>query len=275
MGSTTTGTEHYVARQEGGRVYCYQVGRGEPLVFMSKGSGRSFRLVTDMFASHFTCYVLDAPGYDRSDIPRSWLATKRWSVPDYTEAVLEVLDIVGITQCSFVGDHTGSMIVLDIAANHPGRVKKLVLDCLPYWDQRKGEIVWEKFYKPQNSDTNSYDVPVIPLLLPWDEAKEKEPGLTLEEWKILDELNRRDRRWHRVHQEANAHFDTESLGPRVKAPTLLIYGEGDPTLRGAERANAAIENSIIKVLRGTPGSAHESQPKEFAKDAVDFLLDRH
>ena len=26
-------TEHHVARQEGGRVYCYQAGKGDPLVF--------------------------------------------------------------------------------------------------------------------------------------------------------------------------------------------------------------------------------------------------
>ena len=52
MASSTGITEHYVARQEGGRVYYYKTGQGEPLVFIGGGSGRGFRLITDGFAQH-------------------------------------------------------------------------------------------------------------------------------------------------------------------------------------------------------------------------------
>ena len=121
-------------------MYYYKVGQGEPLVFIGGGSGRGFRLITDRFAQHFTCYVLDLPGADHSDIPRSWIATRTWTLPEYSAAILEVLDNIGIEQSSFVGDHTGAMIVLDIAAQHPKRVKRLVLDSLAYWDLRRGTI---------------------------------------------------------------------------------------------------------------------------------------
>ena len=280
MASSTAITEHYVARQEGGRVYYYNVGQGEPLVFIAAGSGRGFRPIVDRFAPYFTCYVLDMPGADHSDIPRSWIATRRWTVPDYSAAVVEVLDNIGIERCSLVGDHTGAMVVLDVAANHPERVKRLVLDSLPYWDLRRGEIVWERSFKLQHTDTTSYDVPVTPLLPPWEEAKKTEPGLTWEAWKIQDELNRRGRRWLREHMYANSHFDTEALGPKVKAPTLLIYGEREVLRRGDQRAHEGIKGSILKIIPDSPeegvptGGSNRFKPEEFSKLALDFLLER-
>jgi len=280
MASSTEITEHYVARQEGGRVYYYSVGQGEPLVFIGGGSGRSLRLITDRFAQHFTCYVLDLPGADHSDIPRSWIATRTWTLPEYTAAILEVMDIIGIEQSSFVGDHTGAMIVLDIAASHPKRVKRLVLDSLAYWDLRRGAIVWEASYNLQYTDTTSYDVPVSPLPPPWEEAKKTEPHLTWEEWRTRDELSRRDRRWHRVHMYANSHFDTEALGPKVKAPTLLIYGEREILRRGEQRAHQDIKGSTLKIIQDSPkegvatGGSHRFKPEEFSKLALDFLLER-
>ena len=280
MASSTEITEHYVARQEGGRVYYYKVGQGEPLVFIGGGSGRSLRLITDRFTQHFTCYVLDLPGSDHSDIPRSWIATRTWTLPEYTAAILEVLDIIGIEQSSFVGDHTGAMIVLDIAANHPKRVKKLVLDSLAYWDLRRGAVIWEASYNLQYTDTTSYDVPVSPLPPPWEEAKKTESDLTWEEWRARDELSRRDRRWQRVHMYANSHFDTEALGPKVKAPTLLIYGEREVLRRGEQRAHEGIKGSTLKIIQDSPkkgvptGGSHRFKPEEFSKLALDFLLER-
>lgn len=272
------GTDHYVARQEGGRVCCYKVGQGRPLVFVPSGSGRSLRESADKLAHHFTCYVLDLPGYDHSDIPRSWLATRKWAIGDYSAAILEVLDILGIKECSLVGDHTGAMVALDIAAYHPERVEKLVLDSLPCWDMLRGQTVWERFYKPQLTDVASYDVPVPPLLLPWEKAREKDHGLSREEWKLNDELNRRDRRWHREHMYANAHFDVEALGPRVGVPTLLVYGERDGLRRGEQRAHEGIKGSILRVIPDCPpegvatGGVHRFKPDEFTRLVLDFLL---
>ena len=94
MISTTHMSEHYLSRQEGGRVYYTKVGQGPPLVLLSAGSGRPFRKIAASFAPHFTCYIPDAVGHDKSDIPRRWIATRSWTMEDYVEATLEELDIV-------------------------------------------------------------------------------------------------------------------------------------------------------------------------------------
>ena len=278
MASSLTVTEGYVSRQEGGRMYYTKLGQGEPLVFVPAGSGRTLRRVADEFAKHFTCYIQDSVGSDRSDIPRSWIATRKWTVPDYTAAALEFMDLMDVKQAHLIGDHTGSMVVLDIAANHPERVKKIVMDSLPYWNLRRGEIIWERFFKLQHTDRTSFDVPVDPLLPPWEEARKQDPDLTREEWELQDELRRRDRRWQVAHEFSNTHFDTEVLGPKVKAPTLLLYGEREILRRGEQRALDGIKGSILKVVADSPkegvatGGVHNHKPEEFTRLALEFLL---
>jgi pimeloyl-ACP methyl ester carboxylesterase len=78
----------------------------------------------------------------------------------------------------------------------------------------------------------------------------------------------------RYTEEANTLFNSEEAGPRVKAPALLIYGEGDPLRRGEPRAREGIPGCIIKVFPGVPGAAHSSRPAEFGQLAVDFLAGR-
>ena len=275
--TVTVKTEHYVARREGGRVYCYQVGQGEPLVII--GGARSWSQTIDSFAQYFTCFVLDIPGFDHSDIPLSWIATGRWSIDDYAKAVVEVWDHLGIEKSSVIGDHTRALISVDIAVNHPERVKKLVLDGLPYWNKERGRVVWERYFMPSFTDTTSYDVPVAPLLPPWEEARKKDSELTWEAWKLQDELRRRDRRWERANYEAASSYDTEAAAPRVKAPTLLMYGEGEALRRGEQRALEGIKGSVLKIVPGSPrkgvatSGVHVDMPEEFARLALEFLLE--
>ena len=45
-----------------------------------------------------------------------------------------MLDSIGLQQTSFVGSHGGCVVIVDIAVNHPERVKKIVFDGVPYWN---------------------------------------------------------------------------------------------------------------------------------------------
>ena len=94
MATTMTRTEHNVSREDG-NIYYYKVGQGEPLIMLHNvgRSGWIWRNVIGHLAPHFTCYNIDMPGFDHSDVP-----PQKYSVGDYTKAVLDVMDSAGIEQ---------------------------------------------------------------------------------------------------------------------------------------------------------------------------------
>ena len=268
MATALLGTEHYIYRKDG-KLYVYQVGGGEPVVFLHAvgGSGWSWRKVVDQVARHFACYVVDMPGYDHSDIP-----PRQYSMEDYADAILDVLDGIGLEKTNIVSTRTGAIVTTILAARHPERVKRLVIDGLPYWDKERGQIVWERFFKPQFTDTTSYHLPVAPIST-WEEDKAKNPRLEREEWEKSDSIRRRSRLWSRLTQEKNSGFDVTSVGPDVKAPTLLIYGDGDPLRRGQARASEDIKGSIVEVIPDCPtlSPANQHHPDKVAERAIEFL----
>ena len=80
-----------------------------------------------------------------------------------------MLDDAELEQVDIVGSHGGCIMALELAATHPERVKRMVLDGLPYWNRERGRIIWERFWVPRFKETTSYDVPVYALTT-WEEA---------------------------------------------------------------------------------------------------------
>ena len=256
--------------RDDGRVYYYKVGRGEPVVLLhSVGlSGWTWRKVIPSLAGRLTCYDVDLPGFDHSDVP-----SRMYSIDDFTQAVIDVLDSTGLERTSIIADHTGAMVAVDLAATHPQRVNRMVLDGLPYWNPEEGRAFFEKYFLPQHTDVTSYDIPVTPMLT-WEEAAAQNPfNVDREIWQKREEIKRKSRLWMRLCQETNTNYDTAAAGPRIKAPTLLLYGERDMSLFGGERAGRGIRGSTLRVFPGARLGAHQHDPEEFARQALDFLLE--
>ncbi len=230
-------------------------------------SGWCWRKVIDKFANNFTCYNIDMPGFDHSDVP-----SRRYSIEDFSKAIVDVLDSAGIAQADILGDHTGSMVAVDMAGSYPQRVKKMVLDGLPYWDSERGLAYFESHFKPFFTDVTSFDIPVPPSMT-WEEVSEQFPSIDRETWAKREEIKSKSPLWLRFCQEANTNYDVEIAGSRVKTPTLLFYSEGELARFGGERANEGIKGSIIKVFPGGGfGGAHENHPEEFSRVALEFLF---
>ncbi len=260
-------TEHYVSRPDG-QIYYFKTGHGEPLVFLHAAglSGWSFRKVIDKFAEHFTCYNIDFPGFDHSDIP-----PKRYSIDENTTAILDVMESASIRETRIVGSHFGAMVAVHMAANYPERVKRLVLDGLGYWSRERGQAYFENGIKPRLTDVTSYDIPVVPFNT-WEEAIKIIPGVDRERWKKSEEIKRKSRYWLSLTYEVITSYDTESTGPRVNVPTIIFYGDGDPVRFAADRAKEGIKGSIVKMVADSPGQVHINQPEEFVTQALPFLL---
>ena len=283
MAAPLMGTEHHIYRKDG-MVYLYKVGDGEPVLFIHgvRGSGWTWRESMDTLSRSFACHIVDMPGYDRSDIP-----PKQYSMDDFAEAMLDVIDASGLERVNVVGEHTGAILGVLLAGKYPQRVKKLVLDGLPYWNLEQGRKIWERFFLPRYTDTTSFHIPVYPLIT-WDEARamgadanlsvagrplDEAPEADREIWEKQEEIHHRSRLWERYTHESTTKCDMVVAGSKVTCPTLLLYGDRDPVRPSAEKAREGIKGAIFKEIANSPGYVHAQQPEEFAKQVQAFLLD--
>jgi pimeloyl-ACP methyl ester carboxylesterase len=73
-----------------------------------------------VFARHFRCLIIDLPGYGGSD------PVEGPPVPGCVEAVLRLLDGLGVERCHILGNSLGGIVGSFVAAYHPQRVTRFV-----------------------------------------------------------------------------------------------------------------------------------------------------
>lgn len=282
MAESLSETGHRIYRRDG-MIYLEKVGTGDPVLFIHgvRGSGTTWRQCIPVLSQYFTCYIVDMPGYDRSDIP-----PRQYSMEDFAESMVDVMNACGLRQVNVVGEHTGAVLGVLLAANHPRRIKKLVLDGLPYWNLDQGRKIWERFFLPRYTDTSSFHLPVYPLIS-WDEARamgsasnlsvagrpvHEAPETDREVWEKQEEIHYRSRLWERHTHESTTKCDVTVVGAKVECPVLLLYGDRDPVRPSAEKAVDGIRGSIFKEILESPGYVHAQQPKKFSDEIQAFLL---
>lgn len=107
-----------------GQLHFAEAGGGVPLVLLPQG-GRSWKMFADLaraVADEFRCIAIDYPGSGGSD-----------PMPDdvtfetIADAVVDLLDRLGIERTFVYGIHTGNKIAAALAAAQPARVLGVVL----------------------------------------------------------------------------------------------------------------------------------------------------
>ena len=101
------------------------LGEGKPVLALHGWGGaiHSFWPVAEQLAPRgYQVHVLDLPGFGASELP-----PHPWGVADYSRFVRCYLDSAGIERADLLGHSFGGRISLVLAAEHPDRVRKLVL----------------------------------------------------------------------------------------------------------------------------------------------------
>ncbi len=100
-------------------------GDGLPVVLLH-GWGANLQLMqplADRLAPlGYPIHLFDLPGFGETPPPPS-----AWSVPDYANCVLETLDALNLAQVHLVGHSFGGRISLVLGAEHPERIGKIAL----------------------------------------------------------------------------------------------------------------------------------------------------
>ena len=108
------------------KLYYEEVGQGTPILFVHEFAGdhRSWEPQLREFGKCYRCIAYAARGYKPSDVPADATA---YSYLHVMRDAVAVLDHLKIERAHLIGLSMGGYTVLQVALNHPGRVRSLVL----------------------------------------------------------------------------------------------------------------------------------------------------
>ncbi|HEX8411154.1 MAG TPA: alpha/beta fold hydrolase [Thermoanaerobaculia bacterium] len=120
-----TGMRGHSVQVDGHRIHYFVGGKGPPLVMVHGVASRAAdaALLYPELMRHRRVYALDLLGYGDSEKPRD--AT--YTVAMQAEVVRGFMDAMQLRDADMLGVSLGGWVALKVAAEHPQRVKKLVL----------------------------------------------------------------------------------------------------------------------------------------------------
>jgi pimeloyl-ACP methyl ester carboxylesterase len=228
----------------GFRIHYYEAGPADapPVVLVHGLGGHSedWRMLRHyVVAAHRHVYMLDLPGYGRSDWPRNF----SYSIPDEANTVVAFMDVLGLKQVDLGGWSMGGWIAQRIAIDHPDRVKRLMLfdsaglNTRPEWNT-------DLFTPTSVQELDDLDK----LLMPNPPAV---PGF------IAHDILRysHEHAWvmrRALNSMLAGHDTTDDQLPKLKMPVLLVWGGEDhimPIANG-EQMHRLIPQSQFEVIAG-------------------------
>lgn len=194
--------------------------RGEPLLLLHgyTDSSRSWTILAPWLLEH-RLLIPDQRGHGAADAPACCYA-----IADYAEDARQFLDALGVERAAVAGHSMGSMVAMELAARHPGRVSKLVLagsTALP--PIRKDHWLWtevQALKAPLSADT--------PFMKEWSPANSPTPVDPAFAAAAMGEILKVKLHVWRGVLGAMDGYDPGPAARRVRVPTLILSGAKDP-----------------------------------------------
>jgi pimeloyl-ACP methyl ester carboxylesterase len=235
-----------------------QAGSGPPVLVLH-GWGAKIEAVDPIIrglSARLTAYAVDLPGFGETGLP-----PEPWGVVDYADWTRALMDQLGLERPSIVAHSNGGRIAIHLAAHHPERVDKLIL-------------VDSAGIRPNRGLRYSRRVALAKT------AKHAArvlgpPGRALQQ-RVFARTASSD------YASAGplrptfvklVNQDLTELLPRVRASTLLIWGDQDDStpVSDGETMERLIPDAGLVVLKGAGHFSYIDQPQRFARVAAHFL----
>ena len=272
-----SGLQERFATVEGLRVRYVRAGRG-PAVFLLHGLASSIYTWKDVIPTltrGHEVVALDLPGFGWSDQPADL------SFDLYPRVVVALMDQLGISRASLVGNSLGGAVGSVVAARHPARVDRLVLIDAAGFNLRSADRpAMVRLASHPLAEAILSRLPLKRLLVTLglrqvfhDDAKVTEERVT----EYLAAVSRPGtlRSLRSLASSPSLRpEETEALLRRVIAPTLVVWG-GDEAwipVAHADRFVAAISGARKVVLPGVGHTPQEEQPGEVVRLLLEFLV---
>lgn len=281
--------------RSGTQMYYETMGSGDPVIFVHQCWWNNFEFegVIPMVAKQYTVYSPDSLGFGFSPAAPNW-----FEFTDFTDSFIDFMDDLGIEKASFVGQHSGSLIMADLAARYPERVDKLIFGGLAIYEDslRKAKAA-------RRDMIGGNKMPYTKSLRPGDLIglesgllQRKEDGSHFVEYWNEQYRENPDSKFEYIQRAAIANllhydkggrdminalltFDLERVLPKVKQPSLQLVGDRDcvkpPLFKTIKEAADQLGSEInkIKIVEGGGIMLYLDYPFECAEAILSFLAD--
>ena len=245
---------------DGLKVFYEVGGTGETVVLLHGwgGQSESFKPVFDFLINGYKTYSLDLPGFGKSDMPPC-----PWGADDYTRLILGFFEELQIAKANIIAHSFGGRIAIVLAAKQPEKVDKLVL-------------VDSAGLKPRR--TVKYHVRVSIAKM----------GKLLFSARLFGTFGNKARKaisrlvGSKDYQDAGemrgtfvkvVNEDLRPLLPKIRASTLLVWGEKDTAtpISHAKIMENEIEDAGLVVLQNAGHFSYLDNFPQFCRIVSRFL----
>jgi pimeloyl-ACP methyl ester carboxylesterase len=241
-----------------GRIHFLEAGSGRP-IFLLHSNGNSayeYEDVMKILAARNRVIAWDQPGHGDSD-----RITRHHSVEDYSDAVVDCMQSLGLARASVLGASIGGAIATDLGARHAACIDRLFIVEAPVRTPEEWASRWL-------STEQNY-------CFPTQSAQQLAPRLR----KVTDQLLER---WNLDRNKAGAwtmldvmwalrDYDVRTAMAKVAAKTLVLYGDKSPVGAGAKAFEQTVPGARLVIMKDCGHFPMLDDPAGLAKVINDFL----
>jgi pimeloyl-ACP methyl ester carboxylesterase len=240
-------------------------GRGTPLVLVHGylGGAAQWHAEIDRFADRFDVIAPDLPGFAGSaDLPPAD------RIAQFADAVVALLDELGVGRITLLGHSMGGMIVQELAATHPDRIARLIL----YGTGPLG-LMPDRF-EPLETSRERVRCDGVAQTIRRIGATWFRNGAAAQGFEIVAELGAQASEGAALAGlDAMSHWDGRGALARLTMPALVLWGDGDRSYRWpqVEALWQGLPDACLAVMPRTAHAAHLEKPALFHALIEDFV----
>ena len=254
----------YVDTPEG-PVHYREEGTGESLLLLHKAglSSDEFTEMLPFLGKKYRVVAMDVLGYGNTEMP-----TPEPGFDDYVKNILHFLDAMKLKKINIAGHLLGSSFAVEIAAVHPGKVKKLILWDGIFLDEGERKATQEEY----STEHMEFKVDGAHLMKVWNSRNPKpDSNLKLIQRSAIEYMKSSLGEASGVSHRALFSYDIGPKLPMIKCPTLLMHGSGGPLFARQAAIRNAIPGCQEVTLNISGPFPFWEQPEAVAKVMLEFL----
>lgn len=243
-----------------------EFGAGEPLLFIHGlgSSGRDWEMQIGYFACDYRVVAFDLRGHGQSDKPRG-----PYTMPQFAADTAALMDALAIAPAHVVGISLGGMIALQLALDHPERIRSLVIvNSGPEFVARTFKerlAVLQRFLVVRLVGMRKMGEILARRLFPKPEQETLRTTL-VERWA------ENDPRAYRDAMRAIVGWSVADRLGQIDIPTLVVAADEDYTPVSAKEACVAkMPRAQLAVIRDARHAVSVERPNEFNAIVAAFL----